>query len=206
VAQILIADDDPSVRDALGRLLTAVGGHTVSLAATAAEAVDQLLASSFDLLVTDIQMPGNDRLQMIYEHASLFASVPVVVITAHPSLETAMEAVRLPIVDYVSKPLNPVEFLERAERALRRGRGSSAAAEPADGRGSSSALPPAELDQLSPREREILVEFGLGYKPSEIASRLHISPHTVRNHFKAIYQKLGVASQAELMHWLHAKR
>jgi len=169
MAHILIADDDPGIRDALQRLLTGPGGHQVSVAGTAEEALTHLLERDVDLLVTDIHMPGNDQLQMIVEHAPLFTSVPVVVITAHPSLETAMKAVRLPIVDYVSKPLDPVEFLNRTERAIRERREATTAPPSTTEPDPLSELRVEEIDRLSPREREILVEFGLGYKPSEIA-------------------------------------
>lgn len=56
-----------------------------------------------------------------------------------------------------------------------------------------------ELRALSDREREILAEFAAGARVPSIAKKLFISPHTVRNHLKAIYRKLGVASQAELV-------
>lgn len=74
---------------------------------------------------------------------------------------------------------------------------------------SASALPsqPIPLDhpdlqQLSPREREILLHIGTGHRVPGIAKRLFISGHTVRNHLKAIYRKLGVESQHELVEWL----
>lgn len=56
-----------------------------------------------------------------------------------------------------------------------------------------------ELRALSEREREILAEMAAGARVPSIAKKLFISPHTVRNHLKAIYRKLGVASQAELV-------
>jgi DNA-binding CsgD family transcriptional regulator len=61
------------------------------------------------------------------------------------------------------------------------------------------SLDPPELGALSAREREILGELAAGSRVPSIAKRLFISPHTVRNHLKAIYRKLGVGSQAELI-------
>ena len=55
------------------------------------------------------------------------------------------------------------------------------------------------LAALSPREQEVLQEIRSGYRVSTIARKLYISPHTVRNHLKSIYAKLGVRSQADLM-------
>jgi PAS domain S-box-containing protein len=74
---------------------------------------------------------------------------------------------------------------------------------------SASALPSRpvapdhpDLHQLSPREREVLLHIGAGHRVPGIAKRLFISGHTVRNHLKAIYRKLGVDSQHELVEWL----
>lgn len=58
------------------------------------------------------------------------------------------------------------------------------------------------LHELSPREREVLVELAAGHRVPAIAKRLFISPHTVRNHLKSIYRKVGVDSQVTLLEWL----
>jgi DNA-binding CsgD family transcriptional regulator len=60
-------------------------------------------------------------------------------------------------------------------------------------------LPPAVTELLSPREREVLCAFRAMPRTSDVATRLHISPHTVKNHLKAIFRKLEVGSQAELL-------
>ncbi len=74
---------------------------------------------------------------------------------------------------------------------------------------SASALPSRpvapdhpDLQQLSPREREVLLHIGAGHRVPGIAERLFISGHTVHNHLKAIYRKLGVESQHDLVEWL----
>ena len=71
-------------------------------------------------------------------------------------------------------------------------------------RGSGVPLDHPELKALSDREHEILAEFAAGARVASIAKKLFISPHTVRNHLKAIYRKLGVASQAELVERIRA--
>ena len=64
------------------------------------------------------------------------------------------------------------------------------------------ALNHPALLELSPREREVLVELAAGHRVPAIAQKLFISTHTVRNHLKSIYRKVGVDSQVELMEWL----
>ena len=63
-----------------------------------------------------------------------------------------------------------------------------------------------ELQSLSPREKEVLAELAGGMRAPGIARRLHISPHTVRNHLKSIYRKLGVKTQAELIERVRSPR
>ena len=61
-----------------------------------------------------------------------------------------------------------------------------------------------ELEELSPREREVLGQLMTGYRVPAIAEQLHISQHTVRNHLKSIYRKAGVQGQDELVRWVHS--
>lgn len=61
-----------------------------------------------------------------------------------------------------------------------------------------------ELDKLSPREREVLGHLMAGERAPDIAEELNLSPHTVRNHLKAIYRKVDVHSQAELVRWVRS--
>jgi PAS domain S-box-containing protein len=68
------------------------------------------------------------------------------------------------------------------------------------------ALKDPELQALSPREKEVLAELAAGMRAPGIAGSLHISPHTVRNHLKAIYRKLGVKTQAELIERVRSPR
>ena len=59
-----------------------------------------------------------------------------------------------------------------------------------------------KLQELSPREKEVLAELAAGHRVAAIGRRLFISPHTVRNHLKAIYRKVDVDSQVDLLEWL----
>ena len=198
MARVLLADDDRGVLESLERLLS-LRGHGVVLASSAVEVLEALRGRAVDLLVTDIHMPGNDRLQMLSEHPDLFAQLPIIVITAHPTLDTAVSAVRLPVIDYIVKPIDPVHFLEQIDRALARSR--SMPKTTGDSRAASelAGLLPSELAELSPREIELLIQLARGFPPPAIADQLNISHHTVRNHLKSIYQKLKVGSQVELM-------
>jgi DNA-binding NarL/FixJ family response regulator len=104
-----------------------------------------------------------------------------------------------------------IEKLREIQRGLARGADEEAEATPV-GRGqpgapdaASRSLPASVLEQLSPREREILDALAAGQRVGNIAQAFGISAFTVRNHLKAIFRKLGVHSQVELLAQVHAR-
>lgn len=214
---VLVADDDASFRSAVNRLLMSAG-YEVTVVSDADQALRRLEDLSFDLLVADVNMPGNEGLAVLRRQRI----VPVLIVTGDPGLQSAIDAVRGAAVDYLFKPIDPEQFLARVAEGVRRGRmlRSLRAAEQQLRRqldavanlrdavevgglplleGSRDALPSELRAVLSEREFEVLQVFRDRPAVSDIASRLHISPHTVRNHFRSIYRKLGVRSKAELM-------
>jgi two-component system NtrC family response regulator len=116
--RVLVADDDPSVRRVLERHLEDAG-YAVAAASSGEEAAAALRAGGFAVLVTDLQMPGMDGLALLAEAKRLDPSLPVVVITAHGSVETAVDAMRKGAYDYCEKPFHKDELLLTIERALR---------------------------------------------------------------------------------------
>jgi DNA-binding response OmpR family regulator len=115
--KILIVDDEPSLRKTLARILQQAGFE-----ATTAENGEQGLAflktTNFDLAYIDIRMPGlagMDMLKLI--HAS-YPNMPVVLFTAQPDLNSAVDALRLGATDYLLKPLKPEVFIERTKTIL----------------------------------------------------------------------------------------
>lgn len=118
--RILIADDDELVRrflcDALKRQ-----GYLCEGVGTAAEASEALAAHAYDLLITDITLPDSDTLAYLQACRDRDPSVPVIVITGYPSLETAIEAVRLSVVDYLVKPLDERLLVQAVGTAIGKG-------------------------------------------------------------------------------------
>lgn len=124
-ARILIADDEEvfleSTRDLLGR-----EGYTCTCVRDVAAATARLRAERFDLLITDLRMPDADGLRLVGEAHTLRSGLPVILVTAYPTLESAVASVRLPVVDYLIKPFRLEDLLDAVERAI--GRGSEAMA------------------------------------------------------------------------------
>jgi two-component system NtrC family response regulator len=117
-ARVLVADDDAAVRRVLERHLEDAG-YAVKAADGGTTALAALREGGFAALVTDLQMPGMDGLALLSEAKRLDPALPVVVITAHGSVETAVDAMRKGAFDYVEKPFHKDVLLLTLERALR---------------------------------------------------------------------------------------
>ncbi len=116
--RILLADDDEFVRAALARSLTAAG-HQVTAVANGREAISELDAGSFDVILTDIAMPELDGIELLRAIRQRDAEVPVVLITGAPDVATAMQAVRLGALLYLGKPVDIAELRGIVARAVR---------------------------------------------------------------------------------------
>ena len=116
---VLIADDETLVSTPLRKMLMGQG-HYVECVETGWDAARALATGRFELLVTDICMPGNTALDVLRSPEMQRLKIPVIVITGHPSVETAIDALRLAVVDYFVKPVPPQPFLDSVQRALER--------------------------------------------------------------------------------------
>ncbi len=116
-SSILIVDDEAALRQSLSLVLRS-DGYKVTTASTADEASRLLEAGAFDLVFLDLKMPGKDGLVMLKELRSMYPHMPVLILTAHATLEFAMEAVRLGARDYLLKPIDPENILTRAREVI----------------------------------------------------------------------------------------
>ena len=124
-ARALVVDDDASVRNFIAAALTEAG-HSVAVAEDGQRAIEMVRGETFDLVVTDVKMPGMSGLQVLEEVKRLNPATEVIVVTAFASLDTAIKALRNGAYDLITKPLEDIEVLYRvAERALERRRLSS---------------------------------------------------------------------------------
>ncbi len=208
-ARVLLADDEETFRASVAVLLRREG-YDCDVASSGEEAAELLAKAQYDLLISDLRMPGNMDLELLRGVSNGGAVLPVIVVTAYPSVPTAVEAMRCAVVDYLVKPFDFDDLLRSVRRALETRKaarmleslrdvladGSTVAqiarrvAAPTNGSAS---------DVLTPREREIVAALSSGQRVGAIAERLGVSEHTVRNHLKAVYRKLDVHSQVELL-------
>ncbi|MFP4276629.1 MAG: sigma-54-dependent transcriptional regulator [Wenzhouxiangella sp.] len=121
-ARILIVDDEPDIRELIVDIL-ADEGHQVSAAADAAEAREQRRALAPDLILLDVWMPDTDGISLLREWRDAEAlDCPVVMISGHGSVETAVEATRLGAYDFIEKPVSMAKLLVTINNALEAGR------------------------------------------------------------------------------------
>ena len=121
-ARILVVDDESEIRGLLKEIL-ADEGYEVDVAADAAEARASRAQHDPDLVLLDIWMPDTDGITLLREWAQPNgSSCPVVMMSGHGTVETAVEATRLGAFDFVEKPLSLAKLLRTVERALDSGR------------------------------------------------------------------------------------
>lgn len=120
MARILVVDDEPGLREFISEALED-DGHAVVTAADGEEAAQRLARESFDLLITDLRMPRLDGLALLRRARAEQPELEVILLTAHGTVESAVEAIKLGAFDYLEKPIgSPAELRLLASRALER--------------------------------------------------------------------------------------
>src|SRR5919205_3403572 len=116
-AQVLIVDDEASIRLTLSALLKRAG-YEVTSAENGEEAVVALERQTFDLLLVDLKMPGMDGMQVVAAARQRQADLAIIVLTGHGSLETAVEGLHQGVFDYLLKTTQPAQVIERVKAGL----------------------------------------------------------------------------------------
>ncbi len=115
--RVLVVDDEASIRDLLSKTL-ALADYDVDVAPDGQVALERMRLFSYDLLITDLKMPGMDGLTVIHEARRLHASLPVIIITGFSTEASAIEAANLGVSGYLTKPFKVPKVLSVAARAL----------------------------------------------------------------------------------------
>jgi excisionase family DNA binding protein len=115
--RVLIVDDEATIRDLLSKTL-ALAEYDVDLASDGRTALERLRIIPYDLLITDLKMPGVDGLAVIREARRLKADIPVIIITGFSTEASAIEAVNLGVSGYLTKPFRVPRVLAAAAKAL----------------------------------------------------------------------------------------
>ena len=115
--KILVVDDEALVRDIIRKGLSQMGGFNVEVAQSGPEAIEKIEKDVFDLVLTDLKMPGMDGLELLKTIKGTRPEVMVILMTAYGSIETAVEAMRIGANDYITKPIDLNELLIHISKA-----------------------------------------------------------------------------------------
>ncbi len=183
-----VIDDDEAVRRAIAMLLRAarirVEAHPSGLAFL--DALASLGDAHAGCVITDVRMPGLDGLELMARLKASGFRGPVIVMTAHGDVSTAVRAMKAGAVDFIEKPFDDDALLATISAALDMSGASGVTAEAV-----------ARVAALSPREREVLDLLILGKPNKAIARDLGLSPRTVEIHRARLMTRLDVGSLAE---------
>ena len=116
--RILIVDDEPTIRESCQRIF-GERGYQVETASSAQEGLDRASSGYFDCALVDLKMPDMDGMEVVRRARQGRANMAVIIITGYGAVESAAEATRLGVSDYVCKPFKPEEIVDSVERALR---------------------------------------------------------------------------------------
>jgi two-component system response regulator NreC len=205
VVTIVLADDHQVVRQGLRMLLEAEEGFEVlDEAGDVDTTLRKVLAYRPDVLVLDLNMPGEPSLVAIPKIIATSPSTNIVILTMQDDPAFAREALRAGALGYVLKEAADSELVQ-AVRLAANGRtylnpelGARLAAEP--------PAPTGPPDDLSDRELQVLRLIALGHTNSEIAAELFLSVRTVESHRAHIQQKTGCSTRAELVSYARAHK
>jgi two-component system response regulator FixJ len=190
-ATVFVVDDDQAMRSSLQWLIESVGLSVESFASA-----DEFLRSYYPgragCLLLDVRMPGMSGLELqdyLNQHQ---IEIPVIIITGHGDVHMAVRAMKSGAVDFIEKPFNDEMLLDAIRNALtlddRRREQRSAKAAIAE-----------RLEQLTPREYEVMEMVTSGKSNKEIANVLGVSAKTVEAHRARVMEKMQAGSLAELV-------
>jgi FixJ family two-component response regulator/signal transduction histidine kinase len=193
---VCVIDDDPAVRAALSRLVTAEGWAAIPYA-SASDFLQRQGLEAVDCILLDQQMPGMTGMELLQQLAGAGGAPPVVFLTGHGDVEAGVQAMKLGAMDFLSKPVDVGNLRETLARALARRAGAREHAREREIYG-------ARLRRLSPREREVMEHVVRGRRNKQIAADLRIAMQTVKQHRSKVMEKMEVSSVADLVRAVQA--
>ena len=186
-----VVDDDASVRESLSMLLEAAG-FAVRTYDSANAFLDAASDRRAGCVLTDVQMPELNGLELQRRLAERGIGLPVIVMTGHADVPIAVEALKAGATDFLEKPFDDEHLIGVVTGAI-------AASQRAHDAAAAVADISARLATLTPREREVLEGLVAGHPNKTIAYDLGSSPRTVEVHRARVMEKMGARSLPELV-------
>jgi FixJ family two-component response regulator len=187
---IVVIDDDPEVREALGSLLRSVG-----LKARLFGSVTEFLQSGRPegpaTLVLDVRLPGRSGLDFQRELAEADIHLPIIFITGHGDIPMSVQAMKGGAIEFLTKPFREQDLLDAIQLGLDRDRAWLE-------KQKSLAALRLRYEALTPREREVMVRVVTGRLNKQIAGDIGVSEITVKVHRGQVMRKMNASSLPDL--------
>ena len=200
--RVVIADDHTIVREGLKQLLCAASDvEVVGEARDGHEALRVVRESEFEVLLLDLSMPGKGGMDLIKQVKGEKPKLKILVLSMHAEHQYAVRAIRAGASGYLTKDSASTQLLSAIRKVA--GGGAVISAEVAE-QLALSAMPHAEGPlhaSLSDREYQVFQLIVGGVSVSDIAQQLNLSVKTVSTHKARLMEKMGLANQAELIHY-----
>lgn len=193
-ALIRLVDDDEDFLEGLSFMLEARGWQTAAYASPRAFLTGDS-PSVPGCLILDIRMPEMSGIELQREMTSRGIDLPIIILTGHADVESAVKTLKMGAVDFLQKPANSEELFESVEGAVRLSLARRMG-------GLTPEALTSTLSAFSTREREVTRLLKEGLVNAVIAERLGLTPKTVRNYRNTIYGKLRVHNAGELLEQL----
>ncbi len=188
---VFVVDDDPAVRAAL-QVLIRSAGRVVETFGSAREFLEAFNPSRPGCVVLDLRMPGMSGIELQEALSARGATIPVIMVTAHGEIWSAVRAMKAGAIDFIEKPYGDQTLLDRIEQAIARDAETRRASCVRQAFASRRA-------SLTPRDREVMDRLIAGRTTKQIAAELGVSTQAIDAHRKNILQKMQVESIVELV-------
>jgi DNA-binding NarL/FixJ family response regulator len=200
--RLVIADDHAIVREGLKRIVGDAGDlHIEAEAADGNEVVKLVREREFDVLVTDLSMPGRSGMELIKLVKAEKPRLRILVLSMHEEAQYAVRAIKSGASGYLTKESAPGQLVQAIRKIAAGGAyiSSEVAEQLALGAMPGGDKPPHEA--LSDREFEVFRQLVAGTSVTEIAGNLKLSVKTVSTHKANLMQKLGISNSSELVRY-----
>ena len=198
--QILITDDHAVIRKGLKQILNEeFPSSEIDEAADAETAIKLTLSGKYDVVISDLSMPGRSGLDVVHHMKQYFPKTPVLILSMHPEEQYAIRALKAGAAGYLSKDTAPEELVKAVNRVMQ-GRKyiSSTIADKLFNEIDQTADERPSHEQLSHREFDVFQLIAAGKSVSDISEQLTLSISTVSTYRARILSKMKMRSNAEL--------
>lgn len=192
--RVFIVDDDDGVREGLQMLLESAG-HTVAAFAEAESFLEHYEPDIPSCLILDLRMPKIGGLELQQKLSQTSTPPPIIFLTGHGSVPSAVKAIKSGAVDFFQKPITDEQpLLDRVAEAIQ---------QDCETRAEAAIHNEARqlFERLTPREAEVMEQLSEGKANKVVGIDLGISERTVELHRARMMKKLGIRSVAELIHF-----